>query len=103
MEWVCNCGKPVTTIELQWVWRNAADIGHKTGRYVCYNARLGCGDCLRRPDDNDGYQYIQVKLTAATKKALVDQILAQVLKRGTPGYIPRTDIQEALRNIRKQG
>jgi hypothetical protein len=29
--------------------------------------------------------------------------LAQVLKRGTPGYIPRTDIQEALRNIRKQG
>lgn len=100
MEWLCECGKPVETLECQWVWRDASAIGQRRGRYVCYSARIGCGNCVQHRAEN-GYQYFQVKLTAQTKQALVGQVLGQILHNGPSGYVPKTDIQKALRNVQK--
>jgi hypothetical protein len=41
-------------------------------------------------------------LTAHTKRDLVGQILAEVVGKGISGYLPRNDLQKALRQIRKQ-
>jgi hypothetical protein len=103
VEWLCKCGNPVTTAEFLWHWRNAADIGHKTGRYVCYGLRLGCNECISGEHDVDSgaeYQYIEISLSAQTKQALVNQLLAEALREAPWGYIPKTDIQKALRSIR---
>lgn len=100
MEWLCNCGKPVTTLELLWQWRDAAAIGHRHGRHVCYRCRIGCGQCIYEHGDND-CQYFQLNLTAPTKQKLVSQILAEILNDNPLGYLPRTDLQRALRDVHK--
>jgi hypothetical protein len=100
MEWLCNCGKPVTTLELLWQWRDAAAIGHRHGRHICYRCRIGCEDCVPKQGDND-YQYFPVRLTAGTKQGLRDQILAKIIGQGLRGYLPRADLQRALRNVHK--
>ncbi len=98
MEWLCSCGKPVTTMEVMWVWRDAASIGHKHGRYVSYRCRIGCGDCVQNRGERD-LQYFQLKLTARTKQNLVGQVLAEIMGSNPEGYVPRTDIQSALRHV----
>lgn len=100
MKWLCNCGRPVTTLELLWEWREASAIGHQHGRFVCYGCRIGCGDCVHERGDKD-YQYFQVRLTASTKRDLISQIVAEVIEKHPRGYIPRTDLQAALRTVRK--
>jgi len=100
MQWLCDCGKPVTTVEVLWQWRDAAAIGQKHGREVCYQCRIGCGDCVHAHGD-EHRQYFQVGVTARTKRDLVSQILAQILKQNPLGYLPRTDLQRALRLVRK--
>lgn len=101
MEWVCSCNKPATTLELVWQWRDAASIGHRHGRYVCYECRIVCGDCVEKHPDAD-YQFVPVKLTANTKGELVNQILAETVQTGQlRGYLPKTDLQRALRSLRK--
>ncbi|SRR5258708_641860 len=100
MEWLCGCGKPVTTLELLWKWRDAAAIGQRKGRFVCYGCRIGCGDCVHEHGDPE-YQYFPLRLTARTKQDLVGQILAEVVGKGPQGYLPRNDLQKALRSIRK--
>lgn len=102
MSWLCQCGKPVTTVEILWQWRDAAAIGQRRGRFVSYRCRIGCNDCVPEHRDND-HQYFKVKLTARTKRDLVGQIVAEVLKQDPRGYIPKTDLQRALRNVRKPG
>jgi len=99
MEWLCSCGKPATTLELVWQWRDAAAIGHRHGRYVCHRCRIVCGDCIEKHPDAD-YQLLQVRLTASTKGKLVGQILAETQKE-LRDYLPRTDLQRALRSVRK--
>ena len=101
MEWLCGCGKPVATVEVLWEWRDAAAIGQRQGRHVCYDCRIRCGDCVHEHGDQ-AYQYFQVRLTASTKRVLVDQILAEVLKQHPLGYLPRKDLQKALRPVRKR-
>jgi len=102
MVWLCNCGKAVTTLRLLWQWRDAGAIGQKHGRNVCYGCRIGCEDCLHvEPGGGEGYQYVKVKLTAPAKSALVNQILAEVINQGIPGYLPKTDLQKALRDVHK--
>jgi hypothetical protein len=101
MEWLCQCGKPVTVVELLWHWRDAADIGQRHGRYVCYRCRIGCNDCIPQQADKD-YEYFPVKLNAHNKQALVGQVLAETVNRGPRGYVPKTDVQRALRTVRKQ-
>jgi len=100
MEWLCNCGKPVTTLEVLWQWRDAAAIGHRHGRNVCYRCRIGCEECVYNHDDDD-CQYFQLNLTAPTKEKLVLQILAEVLNNNPIGYLPRTDLRRTLRNVHK--
>jgi hypothetical protein len=100
MEWLCSCGKPATTLELVWQWRDAAAIGHRHGRYVCYRCRIVCEDCVEKHADAD-YQFFQVGLTAGTKRGLADQILAESLQKGLRGYLPRSDLQRALRSVQK--
>ncbi|HTA49248.1 MAG TPA: hypothetical protein VK930_07325 [Verrucomicrobiae bacterium] len=100
MEWLCSCGKPVTILGLLWKWRDASAIGQKHGRNVCYGCRIGCGDCIQQQAD-PSYQYVPVKLTAHTKRDLVGQILAEVVGKGLLGYLPRNDLQKALRSVRK--
>jgi len=98
MDWLCNCNKPVTTLEILWQWRDAAAIGHRRGRFVSYRCRIGCEDCVPEQNDKD-YQYFPVTLTASTKQVLRDQVLAEVMRKGLRGYLPRTDLQRALRNV----
>jgi hypothetical protein len=102
MEWICNCGKPVTTMGIHWEWRDAAAIGHREGRFVAYRTRLGCTDCVRTTLEEDGFQSFAVRLTGATKAALVPQLTAQILKQGPEGYVPKTDLQRALRSVTKR-
>lgn len=101
MEWLCQCGKVATTVEFQWYWRSAADIGHRQGRLVCYGCRIGCSDCVPQRADND-FQYFPVRLTAHTKQGLIGQILAEIVGKGPRGYVPKTDLQRALQSVRKQ-
>jgi len=100
MQWLCSCGKEATTVEVQWVWREAAAIGQRHGRYVSYRCRIGCGECVKGQAD---CQYFQVRLTASTKQNLAGQILAEVMNAPARpmGYLPRTDLQRALRSIEK--
>src|ERR1044072_354325 len=100
MEWLCKCEKPVTTAGVQWVWGEAAAIGHREGRYVSYGLQIGCGDCVDHKADNN-YQYFQLKLFAPTKAALVDQFVAEVLKQCPRGYVPKIAVKRALREIRR--
>ena len=101
MDWLCDCGKAPTTLELVWQWRDASAIGHRQGRHVCYQCRIVCEDCIEKHPGAD-YQFLPVKLTAATKAQLVDQVLAETIQEGQlRGYLPRTDIQRALRSIQK--
>lgn len=100
MEWLCRCGKTATTVEVLWVWRPGAAIGHRHGRYVSYRCRIGCETCVPNGMEKD-CQYFQVKLTAIMKQRLVGQVLAQVLNAGPQGYLPRTDLQRALRYVNK--
>lgn len=88
-------------VEVLWEWRDAAAIGHRHGRHVCYECRIGCEDCVHEHGDQH-YQYFRVGLTANTKRALVDQLLAEVLNQNPLGYVPRTDLQKALRPVRKR-
>jgi hypothetical protein len=101
MEWLCSCGNQVTTVELLWKWRDASAIGQQHGRHVCYGCRIGCKDCVHEHGDKD-YQYFKVRLTARTKRDLVGQIVAEVIKQGPLDYLPRTDLQKALRSVRKR-
>jgi len=100
MEWLCKCEKPVTTAGVQWVWGEAAVIGHREGRYVSYGLQIGCGDCVNHKADNN-YQHFQIKLSAQTKAALVDQFLAEVHKQGPRGYVTKIGVKRALREIHK--
>jgi hypothetical protein len=101
MEWSCDCGNTVTTLELVWQWRSAADIGQRRGRFVCYRCRIVCPNCIEQHPDAD-YQFMPVKLNADTKRKLVDQILAETIRgHELRGYLPRTDLQKALRRVHK--
>lgn len=103
MEWLCGCDKEATRLEVLWEWRDAAAIGQKRGRNVSYSCRLGCGDCVPNVEDERGrLQYFPVKLSAPTKQALVPQLVAQVLKMGPRGFLPKTDVQQALRSVHKR-
>lgn len=100
-KWLCSCGQPTTTLELVWVWREAASIGQRRGRYVCYRCRIVCDNCTEKHPDAD-YQFLRVRLTASTKGKLVDQLLAETVRTGQlRGYLPRTDLQRALRSVQK--
>lgn len=102
MDWLCECDKEPTRLKVLWEWRRAGDIGHKRGRFVSYICRIGCDDCVPYEEDERGrLQYFPVKLSAPTKRALVDQVVAQVLNLRPRGFLPKTDIQEALRNVHK--
>ncbi len=102
MEWLCQCDKEATRLEILWEWRDAAALGHKHGRYVSYRCRIGCDGCVPHEKDERGrLQYFAVKLSASTKQALVSQVVAQVLKMGPRGFLPKTDIQQALRSVHK--
>jgi hypothetical protein len=102
MEWLCQCDKEVTRLEILWEWREAAALGHKHGRYVSYRCRIGCDVCVPHEHDERGrLQDFAVKLSASTKQALVSQVVAQVLKIGPRGFLPKTDIQQALRSVHK--
>jgi len=103
MKWLCGCEKEATRLEVLWEWRDAAAIGQKHGRYVSYRCRIGCGDCVPQEEDERGrLQYFPVKLNAATKQALVPQVVGQVLRIGPRGFLPKTDIQQALRSLHKR-
>ena len=102
MAWLCGCDKEATRMEVLWEWRRGGDIGHKQGRDVAYGCRIGCGDCVpNREDERGRLQYFTVKLSAPTKQALVNQVLAQILRMDPRGYLPKTDIQGALRGVHK--
>jgi hypothetical protein len=104
MKWLCGCdkGNEATRLQVLWEWREAADIGQTRGRYVSYRCRIGCEDCVPyEEDERDRFQYFQLKLSATTKQTLVDQVLAEVLKTEPRGYLPKSDVKGALRNVRK--
>jgi hypothetical protein len=102
MVWLCQCDNEATRLEVLWEWRDGAAIGHKHGRNVSYRCRIGCEHCVPHEEDERGrLQYFALKLSAATKQALVPQVVAQVLKMGPRGFLPRTDIQKALRSVHK--
>lgn len=102
MAWLCECNNEATHMEVLWEWRRAGDIGHKRGRFVSYRCRIGCEDCLPyEKDERDRLQYFPLKLSAPTKQALVNQIVAQVLKTGPRDFLPKGDIREALRSVHK--
>lgn len=102
MKWLCGCDNEATRLEVLWEWRKAADIGQEHGRYVSYRCRIGCEDCVPyEEDERDRLQYFQVKLSATTKQTLVDQVVAQVLKMSPRGYLPKSDVKRALRNVHK--
>lgn len=102
MEWLCSCGNTATTLELVWQWRDAAAIGQRHGRYVCYRCRIVCGNCVDQHPDAD-YQWLPLRLTATTKEKLVAQILAETVNTGQlRGYLPRTDLQGAVRSLQKR-
>ena len=100
MEWLCKCERPVTTAGVQWVWGEAAAIGHREGRYVSYGLQIGCDDCVNHKAAKD-YQHFQIKLSAQTKEALVDQFLAEVHKQAPRGYVAKIGVKRALREIHK--
>jgi hypothetical protein len=103
MAWLCGCDKEATRMEVLWEYRRGGDIGQKRGREVSYSCRIGCEDCVRdREDERGRLQYFELKLSAATKQALVNQVLAQVLRMDARGYLPKTDIQGALRSVHKR-
>lgn len=102
MKWLCGCDQEPTRLEVLWEWRRGADIGHKRGRFVSYRCRIGCEDCVPFEEGPLGrFQYFPVKLAAPTKQALVPQVVGQVLKAGPRGFLPKTDVQGALRNVYK--
>jgi hypothetical protein len=73
-----------------------------SGRLVSYSCRIGCGKCVPYKEDEKGrLQYFDVTLSAVTKQLLVNQVVAQVLnlKPRPRGYLPKTDIQGALRSV----
>jgi hypothetical protein len=100
MEWLCDCDRQVTNVEILWQWRDAASIGQQHGRFVSYRCRIGCDNCVREHGDKN-CQNFEVRLTAQTKKVLVSQIVAQVLKQAPRGYVPKSDLQDALRQVHK--
>jgi hypothetical protein len=100
MEWLCKCEKPVTTAGVQWVWGDAAVIGQREGGYVSCGLQIGCGDCVNHKANNN-YQHFQIRLSAQTKAALVDQFLAEVLKQAPRSYLPKIAVKRALREIHK--
>jgi hypothetical protein len=67
---------------------------------VCYRCRIGCGDCVPEQGDKD-FQYFPVRLTADTKQKLIGQILAEIMGKGLRGYLPRADLQGALRAVHR--
>lgn len=101
MEWLCNCDRAVTKVEILWQWRDAASIGHKHGRFVSYRCRIGCDNCIQKHGD-EHCQYFNVWLTARTKKILVSQIVAEILRQAPRGYVPNSDVQGALREVHKE-
>jgi len=102
MEWLCQCDKEATRMEVLWEWRDAAALGHKHGRLVSYRCRIGCDGCVpHEEDERQRLQYFAVKLSAHTKQDLVSQVVAQVLKIGPRGYLPKNDIKQALRSVHK--
>lgn len=102
MAWLCGCDKEATRMEVLWEWREGPDIGQKHGRFVSYRCRIGCEDCVPYEEDERGrLQYFTVTLRAPTKQALVNQVVAQVLRTGPRGFLPKTDIQGALRSVHK--
>lgn len=101
MEWLCNCDRPVTTLEILWKWREAAAIGHQRGRFVSYRCRIGCDNCASAGEHgNKDCQYFRVRLTARNKRILVRQILAEIVDKARD-YVPKTDLQAALRDVHK--
>lgn len=102
MAWLCGCNKEATRMEVLWEWRKGADIGQKHGRNVAYGCRIGCADCVPdREDERGRLQFFELRLTAATKQALVNQVVAQILRMDPRGFLPKTDIQGALRSVHK--
>jgi hypothetical protein len=96
MKWLCGCDKEATRMEVLWY--------PSSGRLVSYSCRIGCEKCVPcREDEKGRLQYFDVALSASTKQTLVLQVVAQVLKtRPKPrGYLPKTDIQGALRSVHK--
>jgi hypothetical protein len=103
MDWLCGCDKEATRLEVLWEWREAEAIGQERGRYVSYRCRIGCDDCVPDvEDERDRLQYFPVKLSASTKQLLVPQVVAQVLRMAPQGFLPKTDIQNALRSVHKR-
>jgi hypothetical protein len=102
MEWRCGCGNEATRIEVLCQWRDAAAIGQKQGRNVSYRCRIGCDGCVPNEEDERGrLQYFEVKLSVGTKQALVSQVVAQIFKMHPRGYLPKSDIQQALKSVSK--
>lgn len=96
MKWLCGCDNEPTRMEVLWY--------PSSGRLVSYSCRIGCDGCLPTKRDERGrLQYFQLKLSAATKQDLVDQVVAQVLNMAPRprGYLPKTDIQGALRSVHR--
>jgi len=96
MKWLCECDHEPTRMEVLWY--------PSSGRLVSYRCRIGCEKCVPYGEDDKGrLQYFDLRLNASTKQALVPQVVAQVLNtRPKPrGYLPKTDIQGALRSVRK--
>jgi hypothetical protein len=102
MEWLCNCGKEATRIEILWQWRSAESIGHKRGRFVSYRCEIGCDHCVREHGE-ENCQYFEVGLNGRTKSAVASQIVPQILRQAPRGYVPKTDLKKALRDVHKAG
>jgi hypothetical protein len=102
MKWLCGCDKEVTRLGVLWEWRDAKALGQKHGRFVSYQCRMGCSECVPEEADERGrLQYFPLRLNSATKSALVNQVVAQILNTGSRGFLPKTDIQGALRSVHK--
>src|SRR5260221_12498233 len=105
MTWLCGrCGPgPANTLPLVWV--HPVVPPHGRARWVRYQCHLLCADCAaseddptyhRRPDE----ELLTMGLTAATKGALVNQVLSQVVGKAR-GYVPKTDLRQAITRLRK--
>lgn len=93
--WKCEThGDKVTHLGMDWTWY-PADGNHRRGRYVCFACRIGCEECC-----DERKTIIPIIPTAHTKERMVSQIIGQALRSGLlRGYLPKTDISRALREV----
>lgn len=105
MRWVCQCGNEVDHMAVLWEYRTSQQLGHRRGRNVAYECRIGCVECVSYEigeDDGGCYQHFPLKLSSPTKRELINQVLAQAIEFGSNGYLPKTDIRDALVGVYKE-